>query len=361
MSRPHHRRTVRAPLVTTAGLALVAATLAIGPPPAEAAAGRTVVVRPGQSIQAAIDAAAKNTTIIVRGGIHPEQLTISTDGITLIGEHTRLVPPADVVTNTCSGLAGPEGESGPPSQAGICVTGTGVDLLEFEREHRKLHSVEHRVNDVTVAGFRVEGFSGANVAIVGAAGFRLTANTLVDGDKYGAVTVGSTGTRVSRNVIRTTTVHNIGLCVDDIAPVVIDHNDLSGYGVGMCVSTQGADFRNNTVHDNCVGVYVDPGIGAKVRDNLITSNNAPCPDFVSGIGVWLDATNGTTITGNRITGHAPAGFGAGVVVTGAASNNLVRDNRLLRNTLDILVDATGSGNDISHNRCSTSSPDGLCV
>jgi len=68
------------------------------------------------------------------------------------------------------------------------------------------------------------------------------------------------------------------------------------------------------VHDNCVGVYVDPGIGATVRDNRIVGNNAPCPHFVSGIGVWLDAANGTTVTGNLVSGHTPAGFGAAVIV-----------------------------------------------
>jgi nitrous oxidase accessory protein NosD len=361
MSRPHHSRSFRAPLVTTAGLALAATTFATGPPSAEALTHRTVVVGVGQSIQDAIDAADANTTIVVRGGVHAEQLTISTNGITLIGERTRLVPPADVVTNTCSGLAGPEGDDGPPSQAGICVTGTGVELLDFNGDHRKVRSVEHYVTNVTVAGFRVEGFGGPNVAIVGADRARLAGNTLVDGAKFGIVTVGSTRTRVSGNVVRTTTVHNIGVCTDDVTPTVVDHNDVSGYGVGLCIETQGADVRDNTVHDNCVGVYVDPGIGASIRDNRVVSNNAPCPQFTSGIGVWLDATNGTTVTGNLITGHTPAGWGAGLVIANQATNNTVRDNRFRRNTLDVLVDSAGSGNIITDNRCTTSTPAGLCT
>jgi nitrous oxidase accessory protein NosD len=363
MSPTHHRRRFRAPLVTTAGLALAAATFASGAPSAEAATHRTVVVGVGQSIQAAIDAADANTTIIVRGGVHAEQLTIAKDGITLVGERTRLVPPADVVTNPCSGLAGPEGETGPtgpPSQAGICVTGSDVELAPFEQEHRELLSVGHRVRDVTITGFQVEGFSGPNVALVGAAGARLAANTLVDGAKYGIVTVGSTGTRVTGNVIRTTTVKNIGLCADDVAPAVVDHNNVSGYGVGLCVQTQGADFRRNSVHDNCIGVYVDPGIGATVRDNRIAANNVPCTYNPYGIGVWLDATNGTKVTGNLITGHRPAGYGAGLVIANQATNNTVRDNRFRHNTLDVLVDSAGSGNIISDNQCTTSSPAGVC-
>jgi nitrous oxidase accessory protein NosD len=174
------------------------------------------------------------------------------------------------------------------------------------------------------------------------------------------VTAGSTRTRVSGNVVRTTSLHNIWLCVNDVTPVVIDHNNLSGYGIGMCVQTQGTDFRDNTVHDNCVGVYVDPGIGATIRDNRIASNNASCPDFLNGIGIFLDATNGTKVTGNHITGHAPDGYGAGVVITHQATNNTVQDNRFRRNTLDVLVDSTGSGNVVTDNRCTTSRPAGLC-
>src|SRR4051794_40321660 len=76
---------------------------------------------------------------------------------------------------------------------------------------------------------------------------------------------------------------------------------LATHGVGLCVQTQRADVRNNTVHDNCVGIFVDPGIGADVRNNRISSNDAPCPD--SNAGVWLQGTNGTTVTGNRIIEH----------------------------------------------------------
>ncbi len=370
MPRPHHRRDVRAThaLVASAGLALAAATLAPGPAPVEAAGHRTVVVEAGESIQDAIDAAAANTTILVRGGVHAEQLTVSTDGITLIGDHTRLVPPAVVVTNTCSRLAGPTVDEGPPSEAGICVTGADVTLAPFVAEHRELVSVGRRVQDVRITGFQVEGFSGPNVAFVGAARARLDRNTLIDGAQYAAVTVGSTRTRFSRNTVSTSSLRNIGLCADDVTPAVVDHNDVSGYVAGLCVQTQGADFRDNTVHDNCIGVYVDPGIGATVRNNHIAANNGPCSafNFINGIGVYLDAANGTRVFGNSITGHHPDGYGAGVVIAdhesppSQSTNNTVRNNRFQDNSLDILVDSAGSGNIVIHNRCTTSTPADLC-
>src|ERR1700712_4941189 len=62
-------------------------------------------VHPGQSIQAAIDSAHHGGRIYVKPGTYAEQLTITTDGIALIGYGAVLVPPAAPCVNTCSGLA----------------------------------------------------------------------------------------------------------------------------------------------------------------------------------------------------------------------------------------------------------------
>jgi hypothetical protein len=370
MSRPHHHRRPSSTVVAlagTVGIALAGLASATAPSAVQAAGSGTVVVHPDESIQAALDDAQPNSTILVVGGVHAEQLTVTKDGITLIGVRTRLVPPATAVTNLCSGLAGTIDENGPPTQAGICVHGDGVELAPFKAEHRRVTSVARQVRSVTVAGFQIEGFSGANVAVLGAADARLARNTLVDGGKYGAVTAGSTRTRVTGNTVSTSgALHDIGLCADDVSPATVDHNDVSGYVVGLCVQTQGADFRDNIVHDNCIGVYVDPGIGAVVRNNHITANNGPCEEFfVNGIGVYLDSTQGTQVTGNRIDGHTPAGYGAGLVITDGASaapasDNTVRNNSFADNTLDILFDTAGSGNTIRNNRCTSSHPAELC-
>ncbi len=212
---------------------------------------------------------------------------------------------------------------------------------------------------------------GPNVAFVAAADARLDGNVLIDGDRYGALTVGSTHTRFTRNVVATSgALHGIGLCADDVTPATVDHNDVSRYVAGFCVQTQGADFRNNVAHDNCIGVFVDPGVGAVVRDNRIVSNNGPCVElfsFVTGVGVYLQGAHGTVVRGNRIEGHTPAGYRqvAAVVITdeGAptpASDNTVRNNRFADNTLDVLVDSAGTGNVVTHNHCTSSQPAGLC-
>ena len=73
----------------SAAMATLAALVAVGLP-ATAAADDVVQVREGESIQAAIDAAAPGTTIKVRGD-HAEQVWIDKDGIELIGKSATLL------------------------------------------------------------------------------------------------------------------------------------------------------------------------------------------------------------------------------------------------------------------------------
>jgi nitrous oxidase accessory protein NosD len=358
--RLQHHRAASIALVAIASLGVVGQT-------APAAASDTTVVHPGDSIQAAIDASPPGGSVVVEAGVYDEQLVVTKDRISLVGRGAVLQPPPTASSNTCSGLAGPDA-TGADTQAGICVTGSGVALGPFtNNEHRRFISAERRVSGVRISGFRVEGFN-LGVAFVAAADASLERNQLVGDDVYGALTVGSTHTHFSHNVVATRgALLGIGLCVDDVTPATVDHNDVSGYVVGFCVQTQGADIRNNIAHDNCVGVFVDPGIGATVRNNdLRSNNNPPCADFfVTGVGVYLQGTHGTVVRGNRIEGHTPTGVqpAAALIITdegATASDNTVRNNRFADNTLDVRVDSVGSSNVVAHNRCTSSQPVGLC-
>jgi nitrous oxidase accessory protein NosD len=352
-------------------VALVGLTLAglfgVGVAAPVHAAGGVVVVHSGGSIQDALDGAGPGSTVVVEAGTYAEQLILTTDRITLVGRGAILVPPTSPVPpNLCSGLAGDVfDQPGIATQAGICVTGHDVELARFKQEHREVTSVGRRVRDVVINGFEIRGFTGPQIALVGAAGSRLLDNKLAAGGAYGALSVGSKHTRISRNVLTVADVPfaGIGICADDAAPAVVDANEVSGYVVGLCVQTQAADFRANDVHDNCIGVYVDPGIGASVRANRISTNNLGC-DVAgfppTGIGVFLDATVGTQVRDNLIVGHSPTdGFGA-LFLGGSASGNVVKHNVFIDNTLDVVVASTGPGNVVTQNRCTTSEPAGLC-
>ena len=100
----------------TFALSLVACVVAAGGVVAGPVYAKTHVVRPGHSIQHAINVASPGDTIVVKRGTYHEALLITKDGIRLIGNRAKLVPPATPPNSPCF-----EGSSFP----GICVLGQG--------------------------------------------------------------------------------------------------------------------------------------------------------------------------------------------------------------------------------------------
>jgi hypothetical protein len=113
------------------------------------AAKTKVVVGPGDSIQAAVDAARPGDTILVKGR-HRENVAITTDGITLRGLSAVLEPAATPTQNACLDPNAPEDVNG------ICILGD----VNFQTG-----KVIREIRDVTVSGFTVRGFSEGIVAV----------------------------------------------------------------------------------------------------------------------------------------------------------------------------------------------------
>ncbi|KAJ9651597.1 hypothetical protein H2198_009126 [Neophaeococcomyces mojaviensis] len=348
-----------------AGFALILSYVCFASPPPKVS---TIHVKSGQSIQAAINTAQPGNWILVEAGTYHEQLTITSDEINLVGLGAILVPPSSPQTNTCSGLGGPN------TEAGICVTGSDVELAPFVVEHRKIVSVGRTVKNVLITGFEVRGFSGENIAVVGAENVQVIGNKLVDGDQYGCLVVGSSNTQVEGNaVVSNTNLRFISVCVDNSPGIQVSSNHVSGYVIGLCVQTSGADIRNNDVVNSCTGAFVDPGVkGAKLTKNHISNANATCTAIpgvgISGITIY--GASDTTVQYNLIEGLTAGGLPGQTAVAVAildtatdpvllASGNIVTKNILRNNDLDIFVFTNGTGNVIENNQCST--PEELCA
>lgn len=104
-------------------------TLTPTPTPSASPPSGAIVVAPGQSIQAAIDAAPSGATVLVRAGVYAEQLTIPRP-----------------VTVAAYG-------DGTPVLEGACQRTNGVFI--------------HGVPDVTIRGFEIRNTIGAGVAVLG--------------------------------------------------------------------------------------------------------------------------------------------------------------------------------------------------
>ncbi|RMJ18381.1 hypothetical protein CDV36_001907 [Fusarium kuroshium] len=331
---------------------------------------QTIYVKAHKSIQAAINKAHAGDKIVVAAGIYAEQITISKDGIELVGKKGAvIVPPKKFKKNTCSGL------SGPKTEAGICVTGRGVQLEKFITEHRRVLGVNTKTQDVSVSGFEVRKFSGLNIAVVGCKNTRITGNTLTDGGKYGTLTAGSVKTLIQGNKVSNTGLGPIAICMDNFSDVLVKDNNVANHNVGLCVQTDGADVQYNRVTQSCVGIFADPGTkGAKIRHNYVGPSNPKCD---GAAGIILDGTIGVKVTDNVVEGQHKNQAATAVVLvddpcvqTGPnvqlaclklkkpaiATNNIFMRNTFRDNDLDIYTNTTGKGNVFKCNNCKTSFP-----
>jgi hypothetical protein len=113
------------------------------------------VVRPGQSIQAAVDRAHPGDTVLVKRGIYHQSVQIRKDGITLRGSGgfyggTVIVPPKSIPKTLCNQVFGP---------TGICILAKKVDV--------KTGAVIKPVRNDKVTALLVKGFAGAACSVTG--------------------------------------------------------------------------------------------------------------------------------------------------------------------------------------------------
>jgi nitrous oxidase accessory protein NosD len=334
------------------------------------AGAKTIVVKPHQSIQAAIDKAKPGDKIVVQRGTYHEALVVTTNGLTLSGRSAVLKPPTSGPTTPCSQLD-------PSGVTGICVAGS----FTMGPSGPALGSP---VNHVTIFGMTVEQFSGNGILGFNTDKLTVSHTRLLDNGGYGVFSNTSSGTRYLHNVSRGN--HAPGLYIGDSPDahsLVLGNRSTNNLGEGLLV--RNADFgtiRDNVFTGNCAGLFVladspGPATNWSVRDNSVRKNNNACTGDpaegeppVSGIGIGLLGAASTSVTNNQVTGNSKGnnmsvGSGGILVMTlpggsTAPANDTVKNNHVFGNSpFDLLWDQTGTVI-FAGNHCNTSSPSGLC-
>ncbi|MYX93310.1 hypothetical protein GT045_00360 [Streptomyces sp. SID486] len=342
----------------------------LGTTPASAA-HQTLVVRPGESIQKAVNAARSGDTVLVMAGTYRESVTVRTPGVTLrgAGRETVLQPPRKT-------KATPHGKKGSVSCReagnGICVIG-GKDKA---------------LPDVTVADLKVTGFATTGVWSMGTDRLTVSRVTADDNGQWGIAQEHST-----RGVFRGNTARGNGDAglflannvkaeegARDTRGTQVIGNHLEGNRIGLTVRRlRNLSVTYNHVLGNCAGVFVvgdenKPRTGAlTVSHNLVERNNKYCPKtarlpYLQGSGIVLTGTEKTLVTRNTVTGHSGGSpLSGGIVLFKSFVGATSEQNRITRNSLSgnspadlVNQEAAKSGNAFDGNSCRASKPSGLC-
>lgn len=265
------------------GLVLVCA-------PGAAKAG-TQKVYPGDSIQAAVDAAAPGDKIIVFPGTYTESglngLTI-TKSLKLVGKKKG----TEKVVLLSNGS----------QDDGILVEGTEMDPIV----------------DFRIKGFTVEGFAGNGIHLRYVDGFRIDRNESINNEENGIFPTLSANGMVKRNLSYGSA--DSALWVEASTDVRVLDNVLHSSPTGLEVTvSNNVEIRGNEVYNNTVGIglyhpnaaSLDPipqMLNWEIVDNYVHNNNAPNnapPGSMSsalppGGGILVLGTDGAKILKNLV-------------------------------------------------------------
>lgn len=358
--------------VFTLVLALIAAVLGFSTPTIGAQDAR-VVVEEGESIQAAIDAAAPGTRIIVRGD-HVENLVIQKDGIWLYGEDATLRP-----AETGTGSACAPDPSVPIHL--ICVT-PDTDGGPAEPD-------EH-LDGFTITGFTLEDAPGDAIATVFVNDVRILRNTVNNASCDGIFVIFADGINIRRNDVDGSGCSGINVNAGANARIVRNWtNDSTFSGITVNDVTETV-IRRNIAMENCLGISVAdgndggfgigrpefPGDDARIIANTANNNNKTCPfgeGVVGASGIAIGGVDNVVIkantTDNNTTTEETITVG-GIFVNdfpnfdgslSPTTNVSVIANRAVGNStaagpVDVLL-VSESILDVRGNHCDVSAPD----
>lgn len=286
---------------------------------------QTITVKPGESIQQAVDQALPGDTILVEPGVYYETVYVDTNGITLRG----------IV----------EGEDRP----------------WLDGENQRSDGFNTTGNDFVLEGFGVRNYIGNGVLTTGAQ--RLTYRNLIiqDTGLYGIYPVECTDILIEDNIV--SGIADAAIYVGQSrGPIIVRRNEVFENVTGIEIeNSTNADVYENHVHNNAGGILVfllpnNPskvGYNTRVYQNIVENNNHPNfgdPNAVvsmvpPGTGIMIMTADNTEVFENTIRNNQTFGvaltslymiFDRDTVfdLGPLPENNWIHDNRYENNGYD---------------------------
>lgn len=301
------------------GVRLVTIALAVGAVvgfPAASSAATTIIVRPGQSIQAAVDAASPGDTILVQPGSYAEPgvacpanpaqscaVAITKDNISLIG-----------LTHGQHGvvLVNPGGQD-----VGIQVARTG--------DPGCLSDPAKTVQGSLIRGFTVSGFGSDGLDVVCADSWRVTRVRAIGNVEY-------------------------GIFPSLVGPGRVDHSFASGANDTGIYVGQSHDVRadHNVAADNVSGFEIENSSAVRMDHNEATGNTAGILSFtLPFLAVTSNSRNridhNLVLANNKANTCTPGGdvcavpSGSGIAIVAADANRVDHNQVHGNNSFGIIV------------------------
>ena len=313
---------------------VLAAALTVGAlPVGTAAAGgpSTLVVRPGESIQAAVDRASSGDTIKIAPGTYQEAVCVEGKGLKIIGsgpdktlitwpEWGQGAPLPEVTPNACWTASENTDNEGDPGTLADDVS--GIFFLNPD-------------SPVTVAKLGTRNHPASGIVGWQADGFTVKATSGTGHERYGVLAAASTNITVAGNVERGidrgapwySGTGGISVGDSDGANARITANHVEGYNLGIFFrESRGAKIIGNKLTGNCVGVLVFDDAVTEIPDstrqvqggdvtltaNASIANNRYCiagrdgTQLVSGVGMSIANADSVRVIGNWISGNRAA-------------------------------------------------------
>ena len=292
--------------------------------------GQILTVNPGDSIQAAVEAAQPGDTIQVMPGIYSETVYIDKDDIHLVG----------VIEQSNR------------------ATMDGLGKLN--------DAILYSGNNIIIENFRITRYKGNG--IMGQAGnnFEIRNNVIVDTGIYGIFPQLGTNGLVEHNVV--SGIEDAAIYIGMSDNIHVAYNEVFDSVAGIEIeNSRHAVVEHNNAHHNTGGIlaFVTPGLPIKttedviIRNNFVTDNNTPnfgAPgSIVSGIpagtGILVMAADDVIIEGNIISNNKTAGiiindhsFATTITMDVASDPNsdrtMILDNVMLNNGYDTIPEVT---------------------
>ncbi len=268
----------------------------------------SIVVMPGQSIQAAVDCAVPGDTIAVEPGVYHERVVIDVSGITLRG---RVEEPEQCPVRA-EDARWPQGDAAPdwPVLDGDVDGDGAADLSD---------GVIASGNDFTMEAFVVRNYTGNGVLVEGARGVTLRHLYTEDTGLYGLYPVRSEDVLVECSVA--TLASDAGIYVGQSRAIVVRHNLAYDSVTGIEIENSvDAEVYGNETWDNTGGilVFLLPNLHSRVsqdirvHDNYVHHNNRGKDDATPGgivnlvpigTGILVMGTDDSQVYDNRLEGN----------------------------------------------------------